>query len=40
MVSYDLTYLTQPNNQDVFGIIQDDEALVLYSIIRMLKLKI
>jgi predicted O-methyltransferase YrrM len=34
MVNYDLTHLTQPENQAVAGPIQDDEALFLYSIIR------
>ena len=33
MVNYDLTHLTQPENQNVSGPIQDDEALFLYSII-------
>ena len=34
MVKYDLSHLTQPENQNVSGPIQDDEALFLYSIIR------
>ena len=34
MVNYDLAHLTQPENQNVSGPIQDDEALFLYSIIR------
>jgi predicted O-methyltransferase YrrM len=34
MVKYDLSHLTQPENQNVWGPIQDDEALFLYSIIR------
>jgi len=34
MVNYDLSHLTQDENQDVWGPIQDDEALFLYSIIR------
>ena len=33
MVNYDLAHLTQPENQNVSGPIQDDEALFLYSII-------
>jgi predicted O-methyltransferase YrrM len=33
MVKYDLSHLTQNDNQDVIGPIQDDEALFLYSII-------
>lgn len=34
MVKYDLSHLTQDDNQRVLGPIQDDEALFLYSIIR------
>lgn len=34
MVLYDLTHLTQSEDQRVIGPIQDDEALFLYSIIR------
>jgi hypothetical protein len=34
MVKYDLSHLTQDENQKVWGPIQDDEALFLYSIIR------
>ena len=34
MVNYDLTHLTQAPDQRVYGPIQDDEALFLYSIIR------
>jgi hypothetical protein len=34
MVKYDLTHLTQEPTQNVWGPIQDDEALFLYSIIR------
>jgi predicted O-methyltransferase YrrM len=34
MVKYNLEHLTQPENQNVSGPIQDDEALFLYSIIR------
>jgi predicted O-methyltransferase YrrM len=39
MVKYDLSHLTQNDNQDVWGPIQDDEALFLYSIIRASRLK-
>jgi predicted O-methyltransferase YrrM len=39
MVKYDLTHLTQPENQNVAGPIQDDEALFLYSIIRGCRLE-
>jgi predicted O-methyltransferase YrrM len=39
MVNYDLTHLTQPENQNVSGPIQDDEALFLYSIIRGCRLE-
>jgi hypothetical protein len=38
MVNYLLDHLTQPLNQDVWGPIQDDEALFLYSIIRASRL--
>uniref|UniRef100_A0A6C0CJM3 Methyltransferase n=1 Tax=viral metagenome TaxID=1070528 RepID=A0A6C0CJM3_9ZZZZ len=34
MVNYDLSHLTQDETQNVWGPIQDDEALFLYSIIR------
>lgn len=34
MVKYDLSHLTQDDHQNVWGPIQDDEALFLYSIIR------
>jgi hypothetical protein len=34
MVKYDLTHLTQNDNQIVCGPIQDDEALFLYALIR------
>ena len=39
MASYDLSHLTQPEDQAVMGPIQDDEALFLYSIIRGMRLK-
>lgn len=39
MVQYDLSHLTQQNNQDVIGPIQDDEALFIYSMIRGMRLK-
>ena len=39
MVNYDLTHLTQEENQKVFGPIQDDEALFLYSIVRGCRLE-
>lgn len=39
MVNYDLSHLTQPENQNVSGPIQDDEALFLYSIIRGCRLE-
>ena len=39
MVNYDLTHLTQNENQRVLGPIQDDEALFLYSIIRGCRLE-
>ena len=34
-VKYELSHLTQPDSQDVCGPIQDDEALFLYSLIRV-----
>lgn len=38
MVKYDLSHLTQEPEQNVWGPIQDDEALFLYSIIRCSRL--
>ena len=38
MVNYDLSHLTQDQKQDVWGPIQDDEALFLYSIVRSSRL--
>jgi predicted O-methyltransferase YrrM len=38
-VKYDLSHLTQPDEQAVFGPIQDDEALFLYAAIRGLRVK-
>lgn len=37
-MNYNLTHLTQDVEQDVLGPIQDDEALLLYSIIRVMRL--
>jgi predicted O-methyltransferase YrrM len=39
MVKYNLDHLTQDDKQEVWGPIQDDEALFLYSIIRGCRLK-
>jgi predicted O-methyltransferase YrrM len=39
MNKYDLSHLNQSPSQNVFGPIQDDEALFLYSIIRGMRLK-
>ena len=39
MVKYDISHLTQPENQIVLGPIQDDEALFLYSLIRVKRIK-
>lgn len=39
MAKYDLDHLTQPNHQSVMGPIQDDEALLLYALIRCMRLK-
>jgi len=38
MVQYDLSHLTQSPDQNVWGPIQDDEALFLYSIVRCCRL--
>ena len=38
MVSYSLSHLTQDDSQKVAGPIQDDEALVLYALIRCMRL--
>jgi predicted O-methyltransferase YrrM len=38
-MNYNLSHLTQSPSQDLLGPIQDDEALVLYSIIRAKRLK-
>lgn len=38
MVNYDLSHLTQEPTQNVWGPIQDDEALFLYSIVRSSRL--
>lgn len=38
-MNYNLNHLTQPSSQDLLGPIQDDEALVLFSIIRTSRLK-
>ncbi len=35
---YDLDHLIQTNKQDVIGPIQDDEALLLYSIVKGMRL--
>jgi hypothetical protein len=39
MVKYNLEHLTQPDTQEVSGPIQDDEALFLFSLIRVMQLK-
>lgn len=39
MANYDLSHLTQEENQRVIGPIQDDEALLLYSVIRVMRLR-
>ena len=39
MANYNLNHLTQSEKQDVIGPIQDDEALLLYAIIRVMRLK-
>ena len=39
MVKYDLAHLSQPDNQAVMGPIQDDEALLLYSLVRCMLMR-
>lgn len=39
MVKYNLSHLTQPDNQFIGGPIQDDEALLLFAIIRVMRLR-
>jgi hypothetical protein len=39
MVKYPLDHLTQPEDQRVLGPIQDDEALLLFSIVRGMRLR-
>ena len=36
---YDLSHLVQPSNQDVSGPIQDDEALFLFALIRVMRIR-
>lgn len=38
MVAYDLSHLTQPDDQLVFGPVQDDEALLLFAMVRVMRL--
>jgi O-methyltransferase len=38
-VNYDLSHLTQSPKQDVIGPIQDDEALFLYALVRVKRMK-
>jgi predicted O-methyltransferase YrrM len=39
VVKYNLSHLTQPDNQFIGGPIQDDEALLLFAIIRVMRLR-
>lgn len=39
MVAYDLTHLTQDADQQVSGPIQDDEALLIYALIKVMRLR-
>jgi hypothetical protein len=39
MASYDLSHLVQPAAQAVIGPIQDDEALLLFAIVRVMRLR-
>src|SRR5436305_2721839 len=38
MVAYDLSHLTQPDDQLLFGPVQDDEALLLFAMVRVMRL--
>src|SRR5579872_3041055 len=39
MTSYNLNHLTQPNEQNIPGPIQDDEALFLFALIKVTRIK-
>jgi predicted O-methyltransferase YrrM len=39
MATFDLSHLVQPRSQAVGGPIQDDEALLLYAIVRVMRLR-
>ncbi len=39
MVKYNLSHLTQPDDQRVVGPIQDDEGLLLFAVIRVMRLR-
>jgi hypothetical protein len=39
MATFDLSHLTQPANEAVMGPIQDSEALLLYALIRVMRLR-
>ena len=39
MVAYDLSHLTQPDDQVVVGPVQDDEALLLFALVRCMRLR-
>ena len=38
-MNYDLTHLTQPSNQTTLGPIQDDEALLLYALVKVMLIR-
>lgn len=37
-MNYDLSHLTQSKEQDVWGSVQDDEALLLFATIKVMKI--
>jgi hypothetical protein len=39
MTDYNLSHLTQSSRQDVWGPIQDDEALLLYAVIKIMRIQ-
>ena len=39
MVEYNLSHLTQPSDQQAGGPIQDDEALLLFALIRVMRMR-
>jgi predicted O-methyltransferase YrrM len=39
MPGFDLSHLTQPPSQEVWGPVQDDEALLLFALVRVMRLR-